>query len=39
MLLAASAGIMEGDRQEFEFQVEPHARLEFISQSYDKIHR
>ena len=39
MLLAASAGIMEGDRQEFEFQVEPHARLEFISQSYDKIHQ
>ncbi len=39
MLLAASAGIMEGDRQEFEFEVEPHARLEFISQSYDKIHQ
>lgn len=38
MLLAASAGIMEGDRQEFEFQVEKGADLEFVSQSYDKIH-
>lgn len=39
MLLAASAGIMEGDRQEFDFHVLPGAKLEFISQSYDKIHR
>ncbi|CVI66626.1 Urease accessory protein UreH [Clostridiales bacterium CHKCI001] len=39
MLLAASAGIMEGDRQEFEFQVEKGADLEFVSQSYDKIHK
>ena len=39
MLLAASAGIMEGDRQEFEVQVEKGADLEFVSQSYDKIHK
>lgn len=39
MLLAASAGIMEGDRQEFDFRVLSGAKLEFISQSYDKIHR
>lgn len=39
MLLAASAGMMEGDRQEFDFHVLPGAKLEFISQSYDKIHR
>lgn len=39
MLLAASAGIMEGDRQEFEFNIEKGANLEFISQSYDKIHK
>ena len=38
MLLAASAGIMEGDRQEFQFQIQPGADVEFISQSYDKIH-
>ena len=38
MLLAASAGIMEGDRQEFQFQIQPGAQVEFISQSYDKIH-
>ncbi len=39
MLLSASAGIMEGDRQEFKFTVETKAKLEFISQSYDKIHQ
>ena len=38
MLLAASAGIMEGDRQEFQFQIQPGAQVEFVSQSYDKIH-
>lgn len=38
MLLAASAGIMEGDRQEFCFEILPEAKLEFVSQSYDKIH-
>lgn len=38
MLLAASAGIMEGDRQEFTFHILPGAKVEFLSQSYDKIH-
>lgn len=39
MLLAASAGIMEGDRQDFSFEIGSGARLEFLSQSYDKIHQ
>lgn len=39
MLLAASAGIMEGDRQEFDFWIRQGADLKFISQSYDKIHQ
>jgi urease accessory protein len=38
MLLAASAGILEGDRQEFCLKAETGAKLEFLSQSYDKIH-
>lgn len=38
MLLAASAGIMEGDRQKFSFHILPGAKVEFLSQSYDKIH-
>lgn len=38
MLMAASAGIMEGDRQDFRFRVGSGARLTFVSQSYDKIH-
>lgn len=38
MLLSASAGIMEGDRQDFRFEILPGADLEFVSQSYDKIH-
>ncbi len=39
MLLSASAGIMAGDRQEFDFEVKPGASLEFVSQAYEKIHR
>lgn len=39
MLLSASAGIMEGDRQDFYFEVKSGANLEFNSQSYDKIHK
>lgn len=39
MLLAASAGIMEGDRQEFNFDIQSGSNLEFTSQSYDKIHQ
>lgn len=39
MMLSASAGIMEGDEQEFIFQIESGAKVEFISQSYEKIHK
>lgn len=38
MLLAASAGIMEGDCQEFSFHVGSGAKIQFESQSFDKIH-
>ena len=39
MLMAASAGIMEGDCQEFQFQIGHGAKVEFRSQSYEKIHQ
>ena len=39
MCLTASAGIMEGDEQEFEIFVKEGAKLEFVSQSYEKIHK
>lgn len=39
MPLCASAGIMRGDCQEFDFQVEKGADLEILSQSFEKIHR
>jgi urease accessory protein len=39
MLLTASAGIMAGDRQEFTIRVGEHAKMEFVSQSYEKIHQ
>lgn len=39
MLLSASAGIMAGDEQEFLFHIEEDARMEFVSQSYEKIHK
>lgn len=39
MLLCASAGIMSGDRQEIDIQVRSRARLEFVSQAYEKIYR
>lgn len=39
MLMTASAGIMAGDRQEFGIHVKEGASMEFLSQSYDKIHR
>lgn len=39
MPLCASAGIMEGDRQEFDFFVAEGTELEFLSQSFDKVHR
>jgi urease accessory protein len=39
MLLTASAGIMAGDRQQFDIQVKSNAKMEFVSQAYEKIHK
>lgn len=39
MMLAASAGIMAGDRQEITFCVREGAQMDFVSQAYEKIHR
>ena len=39
MPLCASAGIMKGDVQEFDYQVDSGASLEILSQSFEKIHR
>lgn len=39
MPLCASAGIMEGDRQEFTFHAGEGSDLEILSQSFDKIHK
>ena len=39
MPLCASAGIMEGDVQEFTFQISEGSNLEFLSQSFDKVHK
>ena len=39
MVLTASAGILEGDVQEIEVRTEPGARMECISQSFEKIHK
>lgn len=39
MCLTASAGIMAGDEQEYEIFVQEGAKLEFVSQSYEKIHK
>ena len=39
MLLTASAGIMAGDRQEFDLHVREGAKMEFVSQAYEKIHK
>lgn len=39
MPLCASAGIMEGDRQEFVSSVTEGTNLEFLSQSFDKVHK
>lgn len=39
MMLTASAGIMEGDVQEFEFTIGSGTTLEFCSQSFEKIHK
>lgn len=39
MPLMASAGILEGDRQKIFLEMEPHAKMEFVSQSYEKLHK
>lgn len=39
MVARASAGIMAGDRQEISIRLEDEAQAEFLSQSYEKIHR
>ena len=39
MALAASAGLMEGDRQEVSVRVGAGASLELTSQAYEKIHQ
>lgn len=39
MCLSASAGIMAGDEQDFDIKVKEGAKLEFVSQSYEKIHK
>lgn len=39
MCMSSASGIMAGDVQEFNFQVDEGARFEFISQSYEKIHK
>ena len=39
MPLCASAGIMEGDSQEFSYIVKKGADLEILSQSFEKIHK
>lgn len=38
MALSASAGLMEGDRQEINIVAKRDSELEFLSQSYEKIH-
>ena len=39
MPLCASAGIMKGDVQNFEYEVGQGADLEILSQSFEKIHK
>lgn len=39
MPLCASAGIMKGDCQKFDYQVKEGADLEILSQSFEKIHK
>ncbi len=39
MCLTASAGIMAGDEQDFTISLDEGAKLEFVSQSYEKIHK
>ncbi|MGI6007487.1 MAG: urease accessory protein UreD [Ruminococcus sp.] len=39
MMLSASAGVMAGDRQRFTFRIGENSRMEFVSQSFEKIHK
>lgn len=39
MCMSSATGIMDGDLQEYEFTLDEGAKFEFISQSYEKIHR
>lgn len=39
MVLSASAGIMEGDDQEFEIHIKEKTSMEYLSQAYEKIHK
>lgn len=39
MILAVSAGILEGDTQMIEIETEPGAEMECTSQSFEKIHK
>lgn len=39
MLMSASAGIMSGDQQDFTFIIDEGAKVEYISQAYEKIHQ
>lgn len=39
MPLLASAGILEGDWQEIHMETEPYAKMECVSQSYEKLHK
>ena len=39
MMQTASAGILKGDTQEMSFTVEENARMELLSQSFEKLHK
>ncbi len=39
MLMSSSAGIMAGDRQEFDFNIGENCKVYISSQSYEKIHK
>lgn len=39
MVLSASAGIMEGDDQEFFLHIKKDTCMDYLSQSYEKIHK
>ncbi len=39
VLMAASAGIMQGDRYEIKMELSPYARASLCGQSYSKVHR